>query len=390
MRNTFDPFFMLKVDDKVLPKDLTERITRFEFEDCEDKSNMLTILIDNNDLKYIDEESLEIGGIITFRFGYLDRQSDELKAQIRDHQGFRDLKIIAYQINNNSEKTSSISEDYIRVWKNISYSEIANEVANEMGLISDIEESKFIVEYVSQNDEDNLSFLKRLASEIGYICFVEGDVLYFGHRQTFEEPQMKLTYYVDGSGEVKDFLPSIITNDVPSSSTSISTDIYNKKHIEDTVGQTDTTKLGTEAYSVDGITGKETKIIIPPESSSNDKIEESKHNEDRAIANLIENEMNIESDVYCIGIPEVKARRPIGIFGVGIRYSSNWHVKIARHIIDSNGYETQLETSKNALEKAAAAVEGSKNQKEVQEQDNKKAKVIIIDGITGEETEGYI
>lgn len=95
----YDPFFLIKIDGKSLSPNLANKITKFEFEEVDDKQDMLTFVVDNQTLEFTDEEALDTGGIVSFQFGYLNRRSAPRKARIKDLEGFDEIKIQAYQIN---------------------------------------------------------------------------------------------------------------------------------------------------------------------------------------------------------------------------------------------------------------------------------------------------
>ncbi len=491
----YDPFFTIKIDGKKAPSELADKISKFEFEEVDDKDDMMTILIDDTLLQFVDDPMLDIGGVITFQYGYLNRRSAVKQAKIKDVEGLNEIKVQAYQINSGVvpppapsaspapakvESTSSAPKTYTvvkgdnlsaisrrfglpgwkdlynanrdvigsnpnliypgqvlkipgqeeeiqtpaeepapevveedspnplathsRVWENMTYSEIATSIAEEMGLQADVEVVETRYDYTPQTNEDNLAFLKRLGDRIGYTVKVYGDKLFFRNVDFSSKTQRTLYYYIDGAGEVEKFYPKIKTKDAKSSASSTTTNPTNKTASTTKANNTNSTKLGQYSYVINGITGEEEKVFTPVQGASNNKVS---NTTDNVAAGAMKNSESksgttkwFEADIDCIGIPEIKAGGLVTIFGVGKKWSGNWYVKTVRHTIDSGGYRTSLECTRNGIGQAAKVSdenEGPINNPTSTESSgsNKTAsknpgKVYIVDGITGEETVGQM
>ena len=98
LRNIYDPFFIVKCNGRAIPDYLNERITRLEFNEDYKKGNIFTIVIDNSDLALIDDESLGIGSIISCKFGYINRYTDFIDAEVKDTEGFTEIRLTAYSL----------------------------------------------------------------------------------------------------------------------------------------------------------------------------------------------------------------------------------------------------------------------------------------------------
>lgn len=494
--NSYDPFYIIKIDGKNISKDLTERILKFEFEDTDEKDNILTLTLDNNDLQLTDDPVLSEGGVITFKYGYLNRPTKFHTAKIKDVEGFKELKIVAYQsgtgggvvaptppisitkstptIANAENKTyivvkgdnltkisnkfglSNWQEIYnepknkktiganpnlifpgqilnipgkvttpsipaeekeinqptsvsnaepinvlaqrSRVFEKMKYSDVATTVSAEIGLAIETQDSKIMYDSIPQSNEDNITFLKRLGKEIGFQCFIAGEKLHFHPTDYSTKAQRKLVYYIDGAGEVTDFYPRLKTQKVTSKVNTAATSPLDKSKQSGSSNEADSTKLGKYSYIINGITGKETRVTTPLKSGSNDKLSQSNIDaETEASGNtqMVESEKKwIEADIACIGIPEITSGGLIEIQGVGKKWSGNWYMKTITHTIDSSGYITKIDSTRNALgqpAKISDEVESSTNDKTSDSPissngKTKKTNMIIVDGITGEET----
>ncbi|HEX5013803.1 MAG TPA: VgrG-related protein [Candidatus Limnocylindrales bacterium] len=66
-----------------------------------------------------------------------------------------------------------------RVFQNVTYSDIAREIAGKAGLEDGVEATQQVHEYVIQVNETDWEFLQRLAADEGVDCRVDGDTLLF-------------------------------------------------------------------------------------------------------------------------------------------------------------------------------------------------------------------
>ncbi|MDF2615502.1 MAG: hypothetical protein K0Q47_157 [Sedimentibacter sp.] len=494
----YDPFFYIKVDGKSLNSKLATKISKFEFEEIDDKTDILTFIVDNQSLEFTDEDALDVGGTVTFQFGYLNRRGKIRKGIIKNYEGFEEIKIEVYQtkvgsadpakpttktapskvtstqsspkkytvikgdnlssiakkfglskwqdlyevnksiigknpnlvypgqkltIPGTEEKVSSATKKTTtskstnvssntsksspavktsnplaqksRVWKKKTYSEIAKSIATEMGLLADIQTTKIKYDSVPQTNEDNIEFLRRLAKKIGYTVNIYGDYLFFRKQDYSSKTQRTLVYFIDGAGEVEKFSPSIKTSGSTSAASSSTVDPASKSEVSSKSNGTKDTHLGKYSYVVDGITGEEKRVLTPESSASNDSV---KTNTDSDTSTSTNSKMSSsekkwqEAEITCVGIPEIEAGKLVTIKGVGKRWSGNWYVKTVRHTLDSDGYRTVLECTRDASGKAAKIseeVDGAVNDTPAKTDSSKKAaKVVIVDGITGKETVG--
>ena len=68
---------------------------------------------------------------------------------------------------------------FVRSFQNVTDSDIATRFASEVGLQADVEATRQVHEYLFQNNETNLEFLRQRAAAVGYLCYVNGKKLCF-------------------------------------------------------------------------------------------------------------------------------------------------------------------------------------------------------------------
>jgi phage protein D len=71
----FAPTFMIQIEGEQLSSDITQRITRFVYEDCEDQDDLLEITLEGG-FDLVDNPLLQEGNIIKARWGYVDEWSN--------------------------------------------------------------------------------------------------------------------------------------------------------------------------------------------------------------------------------------------------------------------------------------------------------------------------
>ena len=68
---------------------------------------------------------------------------------------------------------------FVRSFQNVTDSDIAKRFATEVGLQPDVDATRQVHEYLFQNNETNLDFLRQRAADVGFLCYVEGKKLCF-------------------------------------------------------------------------------------------------------------------------------------------------------------------------------------------------------------------
>jgi phage protein D len=67
----------------------------------------------------------------------------------------------------------------VRSFQNVTDSDVARRLANEAGLQADVESTRQVHDYLFQNNETNLEFLRQRATAVGFLLYVDGKKLCF-------------------------------------------------------------------------------------------------------------------------------------------------------------------------------------------------------------------
>src|SRR4030095_10279049 len=68
---------------------------------------------------------------------------------------------------------------FVRSFQNVTDSDLARRFASEVGLQADVGATRQVHEYLFQNNETNLEFLRQRAADVGFLCYVQGKKLCF-------------------------------------------------------------------------------------------------------------------------------------------------------------------------------------------------------------------
>ncbi len=367
MANRFAPTFVIQIDGKQLSHDITQQITRFSYEDCEDQDDLLELALEG-DVDLTDISLLQEGNIIKARWGYVDGWSDIKECIIKeleyDFSETVQVRLKAYDVGSKMKGRGSQ-----KIWKNKTYSQIAKEIANKYRLTKKIIETSVLIECEPQGNKSDFAFLRYLAEKIDYQFYIQNNELHFHERDLAQKPLLTLTYK-GKDGLLVSFRPKSQAQSNKAEGTEVAAigfDPLNKKDIIHKANDSNTEQvvLGEKTLFVDGATGEERY-----EARETGKVIPSPHqtiSENKKIAEKIKKEAQLnqlEAEATVIGIPNITAKGTIEIAGVGIKFGGNYFIKRVRHDIGTGGYLMTLDLQRNAIGKTvekAEDVQGKKN-----------------------------
>ncbi|MEW6556035.1 MAG: hypothetical protein AB1349_01620 [Elusimicrobiota bacterium] len=240
------------------------------------------------------------------------------------------------------EEISLAYSEKRRVFRNITDSELAEKIAKEYGLKTDIEPTKKRYDQISQMNESDIALLHRRAGLHGFLVYVENGTLHF-HPVRNEDSGIKLTYGGEQSSllsfEVKEqlFLRALEV---------ISTcrDKF-KKTVVDVSSENEPDEF-TKAQS-DRDVRRSYEIAKSKQEQAKGYLLNSGHlmdaeelEEQTKSAGMV-SQWFIEAEAKSIGLPKIKAKRIIEFDGLK-NFSGKYYVKMARHMI-RNGYTVLMD-----------------------------------------------
>jgi len=215
----------------------------------------------------------------------------------------------------------ALRQDNTKAYENKTLKQIAEEIAKKHGfeLVGEIKDIK--IKRITQKHERDISFLKRIAEDYGYV---------------FKIADGTLVFYEIGKLESADIVFVIDRKDMISYSFRDKTyELY--RACEVSYHDPKTKKLITHTEKAEGITKGDVL-----------KINERCENKEQAIAKAKahlhnKNKMQTEGIITLVGNPKLCAGLNIELTGLYI-LNGKYHIETAKHTIDrASGYKTELE-----------------------------------------------
>lgn len=225
-------------------------------------------------------------------------------------------------------------------------SDIASEIASDIGLSTSVENTEDKRPHVTQINETDLTFLLRLAKPLNYEVSVEDRTLNFRTPKPQEGAAVSLTYRRD----LVEFTPRQRTVPEGAKVEVRGWDVKTKQLIVGEAGPGDESskmggsQTGAELSAAAFSNTSSTRTITAPALTNADEATQiAKAWYNRQQSNFI------EAQGECAGSPLIRAGKTIEIDGVGKAFSGPYYVVSVKHAIGPTGYRTSFEVTRNAL-----------------------------------------
>ena len=346
--SVYEPIYIVEIDGKLLPEDISDKVESFTYEDHEDKLDELTLDIVDVDLVYVDHPMLQEGCEVKARWGYIGNLSNMRVCTIKEisydfgTDGVPRITIIAY------DKGHKLTGRAARTcWSNKKLEDVVGDIASKHNLkpVVDIP-GDYDREFLSQGGKNDFEFLKGLAAEMGCKTWVENDELHFAPNRTTGNATHTFDYRRDGEGLLKSF--SVTSNAEKGKGTGAETEVsgidpIKKQPFEETYTSQE------ESVTMNLVSGRELNETphqarhdetgLTKATPSHTKAEAKNEAKGRVRTEGME---TIEGRATVIGIPHLMAKDTIRIEGIGQKLSGLWRAKSVRHQISDAGYECEV------------------------------------------------
>ncbi len=172
----------VKLDGADLPSPFMDDLLRIRVDSSVHLPDLAVLEFDNSDMKWSEQDGIQIGQEIKIYFGDADLKSDEpsfagevtaLELDV-GMSGSVTLRVRAY------DRAHRLHRGRLsRVFLNVTDADIARQIAAELGLQSDIEPTRGVHAYVLQQNETNWEFLQSRAALHGCELQVRDRTLVF-------------------------------------------------------------------------------------------------------------------------------------------------------------------------------------------------------------------
>lgn len=345
------PYFRIYIG----TRDISQFVEGLSYEDAVDEDNLVVMAIDYKyAMTLADDADFATGKMVKFQFGFMGEQVSELhKARITDvaHKYRERVTMNVKCLDLGTVVKKSTSQ---KIWKNLTSSEIAQEIAADYGLEAEVIKTVKKWANIPQGNKSDLDFLKYLAArEEGgnFITFIRNGTLYFTNRSIKEESRVTFAYAY-GDGAVVSFDPTVKESSQSSKGVKTSATYIDPKSgavaKEDVDNKTETKTGTTGNYKVYyGETGKlkgTQRVGKPDTQPVADKTEATNlanHSKKKASLEGVTAKLVIE------GNPLITPNCVITMKNVAKKHLGNWYVKKVSHSIKGGSYTTTLDLAQN-------------------------------------------
>jgi hypothetical protein len=368
-----------------------DRILSFSYEDGEQKSDKLTLTLDNFDLSLFDREALMGGAVLEASWGYPGRMSPPRRVVIKSIKGFQTLTIEGLSLGvlmNQAVKT--------RCWEGRTRGDVVRAVAREHGYVDtfvDIEDTTETVDVINQVAETDARLLARLAAREGFAFFVDDGGLHWHRRRLDTAPTRVFTWFSDRTGDV---LSINVESDLVRRTGGVEVrgrDPGEKATIgwAVTAANAKRATLGNVLEVIDPRTGLSSLLTRNATSNLAATTASSQGGAARvAEARFIKAEReSVKLSMQVVGNPELRAKTILELRGVGALLSGRYYVNEAKHAISSAGYTVDLKLTRDAKGSSPAGAAGAVPQtgdknRSAPTKPGARREVEVIDRVTGQ------
>lgn len=357
MIETYAPTFIVEINGKELPEDITQHVESFSYEDHEDKMDELRISIVRGGLDFVDHPQLQEGNDVRVRWGYLGNMSPVRVCTIKEisytfsAEGVARMEVSAF------DKRHKLTGRSARTcWKDTTVAGVVSHIAKKHNLTPRIEiPGDLTREFLSQGGKSDMAFLNELAQDMGCSMWVENDDLCFKPNKV-AEPVLKFRWREDKDGYLQSF--RVTSKAEQGKGTGRETELagldpMTKGKIKAT--QTAAGDAGENGISLDleqrrelGETPPKAKddetgnVHATPAPNGGQARRESRGKVRTAAM------QSVEATATTIGLPYLKAKDAVTIENVGAKFSGQWRVKRVKHSISRSGYTCDLTLCKDS------------------------------------------
>jgi phage protein D len=347
---------ILKLNGADIPAELMKDVLEIMVDEGLHVLSMFTLKIHNvyvaaskNSEEWRNEKYFNIGDSLSI--GFVSSTTEDPK--FRSHA--EEQRLIEGEITGIEVKFSNTSEAHIivtgydvshrlhrgchnRSFLNSTDSDIVRRVAKEAGIqIGQVDEVGTPHEYVFQENQTNMEFLRERAARVGFELFVKNNKLYF--RKPKSEKSLKLEWLKDLSS----FTVRVNSDEQVNAVEVNGWDYSQKKLISEKVS---TEQLITDTGSGQGSSISQAfKLKQPPKMISvNQFVKSSKEAKDMAQAfyNELSGEF-VTADAKAEGHPEIRPGRVVLLANMGARYSGKYYVTRTCHRYAGGVFKTDFE-----------------------------------------------
>ena len=334
--------FYIKVDGSNIPEGIMDNLVSIEVDDSLNIPDMFTLQIRDPNLELTGADTFEIGKTVEKSVHGQNDTSVLMSGEITSIETSFKQATGAVLIVRGYDQSHRLNRGrQTRSFVQMTDSDIANRIAREINLRTDVDSTSEVYDYVLQENQTNLEFLQTRAGRIGFRVMVEGDTLNFK-----SAPQGgSETPVLEWGANLVEFNARLSTSRQVSEVEVRAWDPQSRREIVGRARQPqDTPEIGESrqggqiAQQAFGNAGREIVVNRPVGTQA----------EADALAQSLFNDVGssfIQADGVCGGNPEVCAGAMVELQGLSRRFNGRYRISHALQRYDSRGYSTRFTIS---------------------------------------------
>lgn len=361
MPNYFAPAFRIRVDGNYLAADISKNIQQVSVTSEPNTMDSFSFTLVNEYPKMRwthtnDAYLFQQGAVITIYMGYVDDLQEMIEGEITQlSPSFPENGTPVLNISGNNLMHWLHGSKTTRTFTQMTDKQIVEKVATEAQLQPQVDETDTQFDYVIQNNQTDLEFLRERAARIHFEMLVKGKTLIF---RKSNEGATKIYTFVWGHTQaafaagpdslpLKSFTPSMNVLKPPSSVEVRGYDQKNKTQFVanaqagDEPAKMDGTQTGSQVVATLKKPRQRVQVNIPVASQA----EADQHA--KALLESLGLEF-ISGSASTIGVPDIRCGSVVELQGLGAAFSGTYYIDKATHTIGASGYSTDLTVKRNS------------------------------------------
>ncbi|MBN2825410.1 MAG: hypothetical protein JXQ76_08810 [Campylobacterales bacterium] len=336
----------IKINNSKLGVDIIDQLYKIKVSRAANSISTARIMFKDANLEFQSEKNFAIGKSVSIALG--QKKAEEIFAGeiIRIDYKFAPsqtpiLELVCY------DKLFKLSRMvHSRPFVKKKDSDIAKTMASEAGLQSSIDATTTKHEYILQNNESNLQFLRRRAQKLGYEVAIDGGKFIF-KKARFKDKKKSIT--LDYRKDRIDLNVTLDSSNIIEEAVVSSWDYVKKKELSQKRPAGSEAAIGSASKKGSSIVKKEMKNKAKSytENIPNLAMSDAKT---IATANLVQaSQYFLTAKGRCHGEPKILPGKLLSFKNFGKSISGDYYIVACEHIYHNDIYETHFELSSNGL-----------------------------------------
>jgi len=345
MHDKLVPDMEVLIEGQKLDQNIMDKIISVKIDYNLEKIDMFIISFNDSSFKIQNSKLFEVGKNIIIKLGYSRKFTKMIEGEVVQMDfTYETSSPIVFSIIGFDKMFRLSRTKHSRSFLKMKDSEIASKIASEMGLQTQIDSTSQRFEYLFQNNQSNLNFLKQRARRINYEIEVEDNTLVF---QKARHEKRKKTVTLRWENNLISFRPKIDATKIVDE-VQVKGWNYKTKELIKGVART-----GDEVQSIRGKLGSSSvkgKFKNTSFKNYQTNIPIASQEEADNFANSKLNKLNMGYLTgYGIAIGEVKIRAGhlIEIEGVGKMLEGEYYITACEHSFSTRGYKVFFDVQRN-------------------------------------------